>query len=222
MDEFSLEAWTVKRTFRYTLICQFIIDGLQQVEGASTDEAVAKYLSRISKRDYMDVDVRLIMGAASNVQEREALEQMSQYLAAINRTDINGSVEAGVAKGLNPLWLGFVAEYYRDMNRYYAECEALLASYKRMLDSLPDLPEGADLTEVVGWFSNPDQPEAVTEFIDQIQKHFEMVPGAFIVPSASVWPLSKYIVVRTLDTPDGTVVTIVTHKGMLSLNAVPN
>jgi len=222
MDEFSLEAWSVKRTFRYTLICQYIIEGLQHTEGVSTDAQVASYLSKISNRDYSDVDVRLIMGAASNPQEREALEQMSLYLTAMDRNDINGSIAKATEKGLNPLWLGYAAEYFRDMNKYHAECEALLQSYKRMLDSLPDIPEGGDLTEVVGWYSNANQPQAVTDFIADLQLHFEMVPGAFIVPSAGIWPLGKYIVVRTLDTPEGLIVTVPTHKGMLSINAVPN
>lgn len=224
--EFALINWINKRTFAAAMFTQSIYVNLINAKSPATDSDVALCLKTLLGRDYTDVDVRLIMGRPANSDEEEALRELEVYLRAFDakdnpNVDLDAKARELIRDGKDPHWVGYVAEYLRSIAAYRKDCQKVLEAYQRAVASLPVLENGSDLTLVVGYPDHATQPTEVAQFIELLSQHFRMLDNVFLVPPVEVWPLSRQIILRTLETENGPVVTVPTPRGVIVVNATP-
>lgn len=220
-NQLDLIHWVGRRTHAATQICNVVVTNLVVTNGVAPAEDVAAGLSAVLGKEYTAVDVRMMLGSSTGPEETAALLHVSNLFRRFDNKPIDHAVKILVDEGQDEQWVYYVADYLREVQKYQDECRDVLDAYRKALAALPEFVEGQDLTETVAFPDRPGQHPDVNAFIDKMIEHFTIRPGLFCIPSPEVWPLSKYIVVRTVEKEDGVVACVPTPKGIIVLNASP-
>jgi len=220
-DELGIQAWVTKRTFLAAQVCNTIVTELHTAKGVSPAEEVANAMTALLGAPYTDVDVRMLMGSSANPEETAALLLVSDAVKRVTAGPVPNVDSQIIVSEEEAVWDGYVASFFADRAAYVAECEDLVRTFTAALAALPPVVEGADLTEAVAFPDMPGQHPAVNKFINDLLAHFTIKPGTVMIPSAEIWLLAKYIVVRTIEREEGVVITVPTPKGVIVLNATP-
>lgn len=221
MTGLEIEAWVGRRTFIAARVCQNIVTNLVSLTGQAPAEEVAEGLTVMLGKPYDARDVRMLMGSSESADETAALMLLSDIFKRFDNGNIDQAHKRLTDEGFDPLWVGYAADFLKSAAVYSSECRNLINQYGLVLKELPDVVEGADLTEVVAFPKKPQQSPVINEFIDTLVEHFTILPGVVMVPNPDNWLAAEIIVVRTVENEAGVVVTVPTPKGVIVLNAMP-
>lgn len=226
MSDLALINWINKRSFAAAMFAQSIHINLVNAGSKPSHKDVADCMTTLLGREYNEVDIRMLMGKSDNPEEQQVLIRVDKLLKAFGgekalAEDIDANARKLIASGEDPHWIGYIAEYLRQALAYRQQCTKLLDLYNKAMAALPELAERTDLTKVVGYPGNKNQPVEVNEFIDELIDHFRLLDNVFLVAPPEVWPLSNRIVVRTVESEQGPIVTVPTQRGVFVINAAP-
>lgn len=220
MSGLEIESWVGRRTFTAARVCQNIITNLVNQTQEAPAEQVAEAMTAMLGIQYDARDVRMMMGSSESADETAALVTLSDIFKGFNG-NIEDCRSKLIDQGKDELWVGYAVSFLNQRAAYIAECQELIDLYAHALQALPDFTVGQDLTEVVAFPNKPDQSSVVDQFIDKLVSHFTILPGVVMIPNPDNWLASECIVVRTVENEAGVVVTVLTPKGVIVLNATP-